>query len=63
MAVLCTAVGVVEMQGTILVELEDVAKGYRHPSIVDIKVLTAHSHCVHHHLMAQTFACIIVLWL
>ena len=30
--------GVVELEGTILVELEDVAKGYRHPSIVDIKV-------------------------
>ena len=32
------AVGVVEMDNVTLLELEDVAKRYRHPSIIDIKL-------------------------
>lgn len=32
------AVGVVEIDNVTLLELEDVAKRYRHPSIIDIKL-------------------------
>ena len=35
---LAYAVGVVEMNNVTLLELEDVAKRYRHPSIIDIKL-------------------------
>ncbi len=35
---LTPAVGVVEMDKVTLLELEDVAKRYRHPSIIDIKL-------------------------
>ena len=35
---LLVAVGVVEMDNVTLLELEDVAKRYRHPSIIDIKL-------------------------
>ena len=33
--------GTVEIEGPLLLELEDVAKRYRHPSIIDIKVWPA----------------------
>ena len=36
--VFCGADGLVQLDGSLLLELEDVAREYRHPSIVDIKV-------------------------